>query len=300
MSTTTTDLSDALKVLDGIEMRGTINTPDETLLANIKHSIRLGYPQVRPQAPQADRVCLVGGGPSLEETFDELRALYFAGAKVVTVNGSYQWCLDHNIRPSAHIVLDARAENARFVNPAIPQCRYLLASQCHPDTWAAVAGRDDVWIWHAIADDNPHRQALDDYYCGRWVGSPGGTTVVMRAITVLQMIGFRRFDLFGVDSCFMGTQHHAYPQAENDSDRPYPVRLFPTGRPDMGREFQCAPWHMKQLECFLQLIRLHGDTFLLNVHGDGLLAFALKVSASANVEVSLNAAAINGDRSGKV
>jgi hypothetical protein len=131
---------DILKVLDGIELKGTINTPDEGLLANIRHSIRLGYPQVRPQPAQHDRVCLVGGGPSLESTFDELRDLYFAGAKVVTVNGSYQWCLDRNIRPSAHVVLDARPENARFVNPAIPQCKYLIASQCAPETWAQMAG----------------------------------------------------------------------------------------------------------------------------------------------------------------
>jgi hypothetical protein len=140
---------DRLKVLDGIEMQGNINTPDAELLANVQHSIRLGYPQIRPQAAQPDRVCLVGGGPSLNETLTELRDLYFAGAKVVTVNGSYQWCIDHNIRPSAHIVLDARAENARFVQPVIPRCRYLIASQCHPDTWAAVEGRDDVWIWYS-------------------------------------------------------------------------------------------------------------------------------------------------------
>lgn len=288
-TTTTAAADNILKVLEGIELTGTINTPDDGLLANIRHSIRLGYPQIRPQAPQADRVVLVGGGPSLDDTFEELRDLYFAGAKVVTVNGSYAWCLERNIRPSAHIVLDARRENARFVEPAIPQCKYLLASQCAPETWAAVDGRPDVWIWHAVASDNPVlKPTLDDYYAGQWMPTPGGTTVIMRAVLLLRAMGFLRFDLFGVDSCFMGGSHHAYAQPENDSDRAYPFRVYPSGHPDMAREFTCAPWMAKQLECFLQSIRLHGHQFLLNVHGDGLLAFAL--TCSADVEWSVDAA----------
>src|SRR5678816_1351328 len=205
-----------LHVLDGIDLQGNINTPDERLVANIAHSIRLGYPQLRPQPAQGERVCLVGGGPSLEDTFGELRDLYFSGAKVVTVNGSYQWCIDRNIRPSAQIVLDARPENARFVQPAIPQCKYLLASQCAPETWAAVEGRPDVWIWHAVAQDNVlAKPVLDAYYLGQWMPTPGGTTVVMRALSILRSIGYLRFDLFGVDSCVMGTKHHAYAQPEN-------------------------------------------------------------------------------------
>jgi hypothetical protein len=287
---------DRLKVLDNFEFSGHINTPDDQLIANIAHSIRLGYPQIRPQAPQYDRVCLVGGGPSLDDTFDDLRDLYFAGAKVVTVNGSYQWCLERNIRPSAQIVLDARPDNARFVDPAIPQCRYLLASQCAPETWARVEGRKDVWIWHAVSGDNEtHKPTLDAFYAGRWSPNPGGTTVVMRAISVLRQMGFVRMDLFGVDSCFMGGKHHAYAQPENDGDKATEITLGVPGRPETDRTFQCAPWHVKQLECFLQTVRINGHSFLLNVHGDGLLAFALKVSAAG----WSGAAANDGDRSGK-
>ncbi len=281
---------DRLKVLDGIEMRGNINTSDAAILANVEHSIRLGYPQIRPQHPQMDRVCLVGGGPSLDDTLDELRELYFAGAKVVTVNGAYHWCLERNIRPSVQIVLDARASNARFVSPAVANCKYVVASQCAPETWAAVDGRPDVWIWHAAARDNETlRPVLDAFYLQNWMPTPGGTTVIMRALSVLRALGFLRFDLFGVDSCFMGSKHHAYVQPENDVDKAFEVPVYPTGHPELARTFTCAPWHLKQLECFLQHIRINGHTFVLNVHGDGLLAFAL--SSSASVEWSVDAAA---------
>lgn len=275
--------SDALKVLDGIELHGSINTSDDQLLANIRHSIALGYPQVRPQAPQPDRVCIVGGGPSLIDTEQELVELYFEGAKVVTLNGAYAWCLARNIRPSAQIVLDARASNARFVNPPIPQCRYLLASQCAPETWAAVAGRPDVWIWHAMGDDNAHRALLDEYYRGMWAATPGGTTVAMRAVALLRMLGFMRMDLFGIDSCWFGSQHHAFAQPENESDRRYTFDVHPTGHPEMARRFVCSSWHVAQFQDFLQMVRINGHQFLLNIHGDGLLAYALAASADVTV-----------------
>jgi hypothetical protein len=280
------------RVLEGIEFHGQVNTPDASLLAHIRHSIRLGYPQVKPQAPQPDRVVLVGGGPSLLDTFDELRALYYEGAKLVTVNGSYQWCLERNLRPSAQILLDARASNARFVEPAVPNCRYLLASQCHPDTWRAVEGRD-VWIWHAVGPDAEVEAAMNAYYAGRWMsighGPVGGTTVGIRAIALLRTLGFLRFDLFGFDSCYLGGLGHAYAQPENAHDRPYRFAAHPAGHPEQARVFYCAPWQAKQLEDFLQMIRAKGSDFLLNVHGDGLLAFALR--SSAEVEWSVDAAA---------
>lgn len=297
MAKTETEINEErLHVLEGVELEGNINTPDAKLAENVRHSIRLGYPQLRPQSVQRERVCLVGGGPSLESTEKELIELYFGGAKVVTVNGSYKWCVERNIRPAAHIMLDAQPENAKFVDPPVPQCRYLIASQCDPKTWEAVKGRD-VWIWHAAAGDNEIlKPILDDYYLGNWMPTPGGTTVIMRAISILRATGFLRFDLFGVDSCLSYEEsgryidsntlkHHAYPQPENDLDTKDArvVLVSPTGHPELSREFLCAPWHIKQLEDLLQIIRLNGDSFLLHVHGDGLLAFALQSSASVAI-----------------
>lgn len=269
-----------LKVLDGLELHGQINTDEATLLQQVGSAIRRGHPQIRPDAVKPDRVCLVGGGPSLVDTEDELRQLLYEGALLVTVNGAYQWCLERNYRPQTQIVMDARASNAKFVQPAIPRCRYVLASQCHPDTWDAVEGRDNVWIFHASAGvEDTLKTLLDTYYGGEWFGVTGGTTVATRAISVLRTLGYLRFDLFGIDSCVMGGQHHAYAQPENDRDRRVQVTVHPSGHPEHARVFLCSPWHLKQAEDFAQMVRINGHQFLLNVHGDGLLAYMLRSSA---------------------
>jgi hypothetical protein len=278
--TYSTPPEDALKVVDFANFSlgdGHVNTDDATILQHIAHNIRLGHPQVKQQGMQPDRVCLVGSGPSLNDTADELRELVFAGAKLVTMNGAYQWCVERNLRPSAQIVLDARATNARFLEPAVPNCRYLLASQCHPDVFAAAAGRD-VWIFHAAGPDAACKDLLDAYYLKAWHGVVGGTTVFTRALAMLRMLGFLRFDVFGVDSCWLGDAHHALPQPENEQDKRYQIRVAATGD-DEGRVFTCAPWHAKQCEDFLQMVRVNGHQFLLNVHGDGLLAYAMRTSA---------------------
>lgn len=278
-----------LTVLEGVSLQGRVNVEDEVLLANVRSAIRRPFPQVKPQGVNGDRVVLVGGGPSLADTESELVDLVRAGAKLVTVNGSYQWCLDRNLVPKTQIVMDARPSNARFLYPYIESCNYLLASQCAPEVWDAADGRKSVWMFHAAAGmDGPLRELLDAHYLGQWFGVGGGTTVATRAVSVLRTLGYLRFDLFGVDSCFLRGEHHAYAQAENEHDRAFAFEVYPTGQPDRARTFQCAPWHVKQFECFLQMIRVNGDQFLLNVHGDGLLAYALK--ASADVEWSTKGA----------
>jgi hypothetical protein len=289
---------EALKVFEGISFQGRVNVSEDGLLENVTASIRRGHQQLRPsQVPSYEEVALIGGGPSLADTLPELVELDRAGAKLVTVNGAYRWALEKHLKPTAQIVMDARPHNARFVTPFKPKCHYILASQCHPDTWDAVADYPDsydprtgvqdggVWIFHAVTGGDPSIKAvLDDYYRQQWIGIGGGTTVIMRAIGLMSVMWkVRRIHLFGVDSCYMNGKGHAYEQPENERDRAMPFRVEPTGHPELARTFMAAPWMSKQSEDLCQLIRLHADNFRIHVHGDGMLAYMLKSAADAAV-----------------
>lgn len=286
---------DVLKVIEGVELHGQINVSDDHLLANVRSAIRRPYPQVRRDAVKRDRICLVGSGPSLADTEQALVDLLFAGrtkagqpaTRLVTVNGAYHWCLERHLQPSIQIVMDARATNARFLEPAIPNCTYLLASQCAPETWDAVEGRPDVWMFHAAnAMEGALRELLDAHFLGQWQPIGGGTTVGTRAIMLLRILGYLTFDLFGMDSCWLGDVHHAMDQPENAHDARMPFQIHPSGEPEKARTFWCSPWHVKQAEDFLQLIRINGDAFQLQVHGDGLLAYILSIGADCVLEDS--------------
>lgn len=254
------------------------NVSDDVILSQVAYNIRRRLPQAFTHQDNNDTVALVCGGPSLRHTEQELVEAYWGGCKVVAVNGAYQWCIDRNIRPSCMIMLDARQFNARFVQTPVPGCRYLLAAQCHPDTFDLCAGRG-VTLWHCLSGGEPELDLLKKYYFNRLNPVTQGTTVAIRAIQLMRMLGFKSFEIFGLDSCWLDDDHHAYAQSENEADKQFTTWLRPEGREDLWCSFTCAPWHMRQAHDFQNLVGSEGDKFRLNVHGNGLIAAILKISA---------------------
>ena len=93
-----------------------VRVNSEIISDNIRHSISLGLQQVTPHVTQwGKHICLVTGGPSLNESFDIVRERYEDGVPIVTVNGTYNYCMDSGIIPSAFIMLDSREFNKRFI-----------------------------------------------------------------------------------------------------------------------------------------------------------------------------------------
>jgi hypothetical protein len=266
---------------------GVVNTDEEVILANIASSIRRGHQQLKPCGPRPDQVLLVGSGPSLKDTERELVDRYFAGGKIVALNGAYRWCLERNLRPSVHIVIDARPENAAFVHLEVPRCQYVYASQCAPELWDAVEGRENVWIAHTSGSEGRVRELLDAYYQGQWAVIAGGVTVATRALFMLRYLGYCRFDLFGIDSCWMGGAHHAFEQKLNDADKWFSIDLG-TIDGQGERTFRVSGWHLAQFQDFLQMIRIHGDLFHLTVHGNGLIAHAMQILGSTGELPTVN------------
>jgi hypothetical protein len=261
-----------------------VNVTDEQLLAQVAENIKRGLPQAMPYDPNPDVAILVAGGPSLKPTEKELlETIWRTGGKVFTVNGAYQWCIDHNIRPVAAVVMDAREFNARFVETPVHDCHYLLASQCHPKTFEMCRNRI-VTIWHALSAGDDEVKLLDKYYFKRHNPITIGVTVSMRAISLMRMLGFQRLEIFGLDSCWLDGEHHAYEQSENNNEKTMSVWCRPKGRDDLAQRFVCSVWQAKQAEDFLQLVKERGELFQLNVHGPGLIATIIRTGAELEIE----------------
>lgn len=254
------------------------NTSDETLLKQVASNIRRQLPQVKPHTINNETVALVCGGPSLASAEKELVEAVWKGAKVVCVNGSYQWCIDHNIKPSAMIMLDARSFNSRFLQTPVPGCKYFLASQCHGDAFDLCRDRETL-IWHACSAGQVELDMINEFYFNHCYPITLGTTVAIRAISLMRILGFQSFDIFGLDSCWMDQSHHCYPQQENDHDGQVAVWLRPKDHDDMAERFVCSPWMMKQAEDFQQLIRERGNSFRLNVRGNGLISSIMRIAS---------------------
>jgi hypothetical protein len=254
-----------------------LNVDPKIVLDNIRHSIRRPFQQIRPYPCQPTELCLIGGGPSLSEELPQLRKLVDAGAKPVTMNGSHQWLLDQGLKPSVHVMLDSRPFNARFVNNPVSTCKYLIASQCHPAVFDRLDGYD-VWIWHCVNDVPGTEEILKEHYFGQFFMVPGGSTVMLRAILLMRMLGFKRMHIFGMDSCLNG-RHHAYAQPENDDEKTITVKFA-------GREFQTTVALASQADDFVKFVEHLGDKIDLAFYGDGLIKYIVETAALNTTGVS--------------
>ncbi len=250
-------------------MKLQLNVPDGELLWNVQQNCQRGCKQVISHLPNDQEIAIVTGGPSLETTFPELEDLVSDGIKTVVVNGTHDWLIKRGIRPSAMVMCDARAFNSRFVANPEQKTKYFIASQCHADVYDALEGFD-VYQFHLYLGMG-ERKIVDEALGGvAWI--VGGSTVGLRAIHLMRVLGFQRMHIFGMDSCRMNGEHHCYAQKENDFEQ---VQEFTIG----DRTFVCDFWHLAQMEGFVNLSKSLGDLFELQIHGDGAIAHLVNVIA---------------------
>lgn len=253
---------------------GVLNIAEQQVLANVTENLKANWLEVRPYETNDDEVILLGGGWSLPEFVDEIRAKRESGMKLVTLNNSYHWALSQGLSPSAQIVVDARPFNARFTHPVVDKCLYLIASQVDPSVLDGLP-RDRTWLWHTtMADIRPLLNAARE----KWYGVPGGSTVALRAIPLLRMLGYRKFHCYGIDSCLRDKVSHCYDQPENDTDFIMPVTVG-------DGMFSCTSWMASQANEFMDLIKYLGDEIELEIYGGGLLAHILKTGAAIHDEI---------------
>lgn len=260
-----------------LEPVGDMNTKEAKIYEHVNYNIRLGLPQFKPY-PQNDlTVSLAAGGPSLKTNIKSLKRKYDKGQKVVSMNGSHDFLLDHGINPSAHVMIDARPWNKRFVERPIETCKYFLASQVHPSVFEALEGYQ-VFIFHCLVYDMI--DILDEYYLCKgqkkrnYAPIEGGSTVALRAMMLMAMLGYKKQDIYGLDCCFMGAKHHAYAQPEDDKQRVYPMVLQPG-----DKMFYGSGWMVKQANDFQSVVAHRGDMFDLRVYGNGLIAYMVEHGA---------------------
>jgi len=248
-----------------------INTSEEKILENIKTNAKFPCNPIQAHAIQEDaEIQIICGGPSLNDFKDEIIKNWKGGMKTVTVNGTYNWAQENGITNVNQCMIDARPFNKRFCEPPRDDCYYFIASQCDPEVFEMLP-HDRTFFWHCTSSKNAI-DVVDENY-DEYIIAGGGSTVVLRTIALMRILGFKKMHIYGMDSCCVDGEHHAYSQPEND----YKVRNIPVTVGD--RTFDCQPWMAYQAYELVDMVKTIGDEFMLDVKGDGLIAHILKTGA---------------------
>jgi hypothetical protein len=236
------------------------NTSDDDLHRNIKANSARPRQMLRrwvKTEPAHDHVAvLVGSGPSLADTLDEVRAHAQAGAVIFAMNGAATYLHDRGITADYQVMIDPREETKQLVGVAKD---HLIASQCHPAIFDALP---HARLYHlqieGIDDDLPTYEEAFALVGG--AASVGNTSTVLAYV-----LGFRTLHLYGYDSSHRSAQSHAFHQRMNDGE-PNCVVVW------NGKEYRTSLTMKLQAEKAqetLSALTTAGCT--IHVHGSGLL-----------------------------
>lgn len=236
------------------------NTPDEELNRNIEINTRKPLQWLAAQPERSENLILVGGGPSLADHLGEIMRLKAEGAKIIAINAASKYLTNSGIEVDWQLTCDAKDETATLVDPKANG--HLFASQVSPLTMDRVTHPIVYHLDTPGCEDQfpPEKRRRGGYGLFNGSASSGVT-----ALPVGYGLGFRKFHVFGYDSCNKAGKTHAYAQDMN--------KVIPNMAVDwcgtvydasitmkaQAERFQIMGQHLKQLGCTVE------------VYGDGLL-----------------------------
>jgi uncharacterized Rossmann fold enzyme len=228
----------------------------------IRTNLGRKLPEVTPAICSHDGSCVVvGSGPSLSLFIEDLKQEQANGRPIIAVKGAHDYLMSQGITPDIFVSLEPRDRSARDLKHKNDTTIYLLASRCSPDTFEHLKDCK-VMLWHSASHDT-EMEALKEGGVKMMVG--GGTTSGLRALNLFYMLGFRKFVMYGFDSCL----------DENLTKRVDGSKAGQTIDVIMGgRRFVCNYAMAQQAQDFQTCYQmLPGATF--EVKGDGLIAWII-------------------------
>jgi hypothetical protein len=259
---------------------------DPEIQENIFNSLTLGLPSLPRCAAHGEKAVIVSAGPSLVSCVEDIRR---DEGRLVCVKHSHDLLLDLGIVPWACVLLDPRAHVQDFVENPDPRVKYFVSSTCHPSTYDRLLSRGaNVWMYHALvgagedqlikmfykakmserhriekrmARDKVQMNLREDFEIADMMVS-GGTTAASRGISLMHMLGFRRFSLHAFDSCYFEPKDL---KEKKDDGQPRYHKLAIN-----GKEFYTDAELVAQVQDFQWIVNNMEDV-TFEWHGDGMV-----------------------------
>ena len=266
-----------------VKTRNCVDDPE--IQKNVNYSMQLGLPHLPRIAAHGYRAVVASAGRSLVNHWDDLRREVDNDARLICVKHSHDALIAQDLIPWACILLDPRGHVKDFVEEPDPRVMYFVSSTCHPTTFDRLLSRGArVWLYHAlvgagetpliemrnrtVAQTRSDLQAAglqlpaEEPYWKQDRMVSGGTTSASRGISVLHLLGFREFGLYGYDSCYW--------------EKPDLKALKDDGQPMYhelslgGRKFWTDAELVAQVQDFQHMVGVMEDV-KLDVYGEGMI-----------------------------
>ena len=238
--------------------------PDEEIRNNISYSVTKLDNWI-PLCERHDEIAVFcSGGPKLKDDLDDVREWEERGAKIFCVKHSHDYLIEQGIIPWGCMLLDPRNHVQDFIDNPHPDVLYFVATMCHPSTLDRLLEKGaQIWGYHALVgagEDKMIPKLRPDGTPHFMIG--GGSTSAVRGISVLHTIGFRKYYLYGYDSCYWD-QVDMDAKTKTGAQKYFNVEV-------MGRKFTTDAELLAQAQDFEKLLKVPQE-IEMNVMGDGII-----------------------------
>ena len=215
-------------------------------------ALKYGFDKLFPQPTKPEWLSLVCFGPTLHDTWKDIKR------PIMTCSGAHNFLVERGIVPDYHIECDPRPH--KVVTTAKPQrdCLYVMASCCDPRTWQNLSGYR-VLMWH-MDNGKETRDWISEH--DPWslvVGA--GSTVGLRALHIAGLLGYRKFDIHGMDGNYIGDAF----RAGDIGSPPQNVVKYKIA----GRRFRTTDMMVNAMVEFRAATKLY--PIECRLHGDGMI-----------------------------
>lgn len=228
-----------------------IRTPvnDDRLKRNIDHALSLGLPEADQSTIKSLRV--IANGPSAR------RAL-LTGCETLALNGSLKLFTDVGLAPTYWAGCDPQPLMAQFLKSAPQDTIYFVASKCDPVVFETLQGHD-VRLWHIDDTEIPYVRSV-----------PTAVSVTLTALHLMTRLGYRHFDMWGWDGCYLNGLDHAVTQDHNDSET-----ITVDVGPNAERRFQTTGSWTAEVNDAVQQLAL--ADYQVTINGGGMIGEIMRV-----------------------
>lgn len=295
ISTINKDYTQFMKIElnDGFVNLGAVSTvaatPSDVSLNKIKTNIaKYSYPRLHHlkefKKLKNEKIALVGGGPSVENTYQKLKNFN----NIIACGSSHDWLVSKGINPTYATVCDPDPISANYYTNPVKGCNYLVSTACDEKVYEALKNYQ-ITMWHCYSDDTL-KELMKLEKNVEAVG--GGCTVGLRSLSISLMLGYSDIHFFGFDSCLgEKDKHHAY-NFTDEQEQLGEIYKIKFGMYDSieGKEYRCAGYQLAQASNFHNFYKEFSGMFTPTFHGEGLLPDFMRMILKEDQRIKSKAA----------
>lgn len=157
-------------------------------------ALQYGFPRLQQQPMDNTKTLTIACyGPSLADTYKEMKP------PILSMSAATKWLAERGVIPDYHCDMDPRANKVADFTPIVPGVHYIMASVCHPDVWKCLFGQR-VTLFHVYSSQDTY-DWVAELDPGQFV-LRGGSTIGLTALHLGGVMGYRHFEIHGMDGSF--------------------------------------------------------------------------------------------------